>query len=167
MSRLSARFPVLKWRSRPLAKSLYYNSRDTETLIILKTSRKMKFSIRKIRYTVIEVLANFLAGKFQWLCSIERFAFRSSSKMSPTSQRQNNTTLSCLLLQCFSYRSSLHVVAETMRLGSTISRYLNNRQKNPCYCSCYQYETLLPSYLSSSSSLKLTAFELVNHYIIY
>ena len=57
--------------------------------------------------------------------------------------KQYNTQLSSL--QCFSYRSSLHVVAETMRLGSTISRYLNNRQKNPCYCSCYQYETLLPS----------------------
>ena len=49
---------------------------------------------------------------------------------------------------------------------STFSRYLNNRLKNPCYCSCYHYKTLLPSCWSSSNSLKLIALVLVTHYII-
>ena len=79
--------------------------------------------------------------------------------------KQYNTQLS----QCFSYLPCLHVVADTTRITlsemSTFSIYLN-RLKNPCYCSCHQYETLLPSSWSSSNSLKLTAFELVTHYII-
>ena len=79
--------------------------------------------------------------------------------------KQYNTQLS----QCFSYLPCLHVVADTTRITlsemSTFSIYLN-RLKNPCYCSCHQYETLLPSSWSSSNSLKLTTFELVTHYII-
>ena len=55
---------------------------------------------------------------------------------------------------------------------STFSRYLNNRLKNPCYCSCYQYETWLvadclqTAWSSQCLSWWLITVKLISYYTL-
>ena len=96
VSRLSARFPVLKWRSRPLAKSLDYNSRDTETLIILKN-----FQENEIFYTENSLYCNWSPCQFfSWQVSMTmldraiRISFILENVTYFSASKQYNTQLS-------------------------------------------------------------------------